>query len=63
MPFFLTAFAPFLSVFVSHFGNPYNISNFIIIIFVMVIYGQLSLMLILRNDYDSLKVWVMVNIF
>ena len=63
VPFFLTAFAPFLSVFVSHFDNLYNISNFIIVIFVMVICGQSSLMLVLQNEYDSLKVQMMVNIF
>ena len=52
-----------LSLFVSHFGNPYNISNLIIIIFVMVICDQSSLMLVFQNGYDSLKVQVMVNIF
>ena len=51
-------------VYVSHFGSSHNISNFLVIlIFVMVICDQWSLMLLVQNDYDSLKSQMMVSIF
>ena len=56
-----TVFSHFVSL--SHFGISHNISNFFIIIFVMVICDQRSLMLLLQKDYNSLKAQMMASIF
>ena len=47
----------------SHFGNSDILNIFIIIVSVMVICDQRSLMLLLQNDYDSLKAPMMVSSF
>ena len=51
--FFPTAIFHLLSL--SRFGNSHNILNFFIIIFVMVVCGKESLILLLPKDYNSLK--------
>lgn len=56
---FQIAFAHFMS----HFGNYRNISNFFIIIYVMMIYDKWSLMLLLQKSYDSPKAQMIVSIF
>ena len=61
-PFFPNSIC-LLCVSVSCFGNSHNISNFFIIIFVKVICGQGSLLLLLQKDYDLLKAHMMVSIY
>ena len=53
-----------LFVSVSHFGNSPNISNFFIIMILVIVIGdQWSLMLLLQKKDDGLKAEVMVSIF